>query len=66
MSFIIFFLHLSGSSASSPVLIYTPYFGDNLQCRSPGFNSYIGKIPWSRECLPIPVFCLENFTDRGA
>ena len=27
-----------------------------LQCRRPGFNPWVGKIPWRRERLPTPVF----------
>ena len=27
-----------------------------LQCRRPGFDLWIGKIPWRREWLPTPVF----------
>ena len=27
--------------------------------RKPGFESWVGKIPWRREWLPTPVFCLE-------
>ena len=27
-----------------------------LQCRRPGFNPWVGKIPWRRESLPTPVF----------
>ena len=27
-----------------------------LQCGRPGFNSWVGKIPWRRERLPTPVF----------
>ena len=30
----------------------------NLQCQRPGFNPCIGKIPWRRVQLPIPVFLL--------
>ena len=26
-----------------------------LQCRRPGFNSQVGKIPWRRKCQPAPV-----------
>ena len=26
-----------------------------LQCRRPGFNPWVGKIPWRREWLPTPV-----------
>ena len=29
---------------------------DCLQCRRPGFNPWVGKIPWRRERLPTPVF----------
>ena len=28
----------------------------NLQCRRPGFNPWVRKIPWRREWLPTPVF----------
>ena len=28
----------------------------NLQCRRPGFDPWVGKIPWRREWLPTPVF----------
>ena len=27
-----------------------------LQCGIPGFNPWVGKIPWRREQLPTPVF----------
>ena len=27
-----------------------------LQCGRPWFNSWVGKIPWRRDRLPIPVF----------
>ena len=26
-------------------------------------DSWVGKMPWRRERLPIPVFCLENSMD---
>ena len=26
--------------------------------RKPGFKSWVGKIPWRREWIPIPVFLL--------
>ena len=32
-----------------------------LQCGRPGFNSWVGKIPWQRERLPTPVFWPEEF-----
>ena len=28
----------------------------NLQCRRPGFDPWVWKIPWRREWLPTPVF----------
>jgi len=28
---------------------------NNLQCRRPGFDLWVGKIPWRRERLPTPV-----------
>ena len=27
-----------------------------LQCRRPQFNSWVGKIPWTKDRLPTPVF----------
>ena len=27
-----------------------------MQCGRPGFNSWVGKIPWRRYRLPTPVF----------
>ena len=27
-----------------------------MQCRRPGLNPWVAKIPWRREWLPIPVF----------
>ena len=35
----------------------------HLQCRRPGFNPWVGKIPWRRERLPNQYSGLENFTD---
>ena len=32
-----------------------------LQCRRPGFNHWIGNIPWRREWLPTPVFLPGEF-----
>ena len=33
----------------------------NLQCRKPGFDPWVGKIPWRRERLPTPVFWPGEF-----
>ena len=38
-----------------------------LQCRRPGFNPWVRKIPWIREGQPLLQYpCLENPPDRGA
>ena len=28
----------------------------HLQCRRPGFDPWVGKIPWRRKCQSTPVF----------
>ena len=33
----------------------------HLQCGRPGFDPWVGKIPWRRERLPIPVFWPGEF-----
>ena len=33
-----------------------------LQFRRPGFNSWVGKIPWRRVWLATPVFLPEEST----
>ena len=35
-----------------------------MWCRRPGFNPWVGKIPWRREWLPIPVFLPEEFHEQ--
>ena len=32
----------------------------------PGFNPWVGKIPWRRVCNPLLCSCLESPMDRGA
>ena len=32
-----------------------------LQCRRPGFDPWVRKIPWGREWLPTPVFLPGDF-----
>ena len=34
---------------------------NRLQCGRPGFNPWVGKIPWRRERLPTPVFWPGEF-----
>ena len=36
-----------------------------LQCRRPGFDPWVGKIPWRRKWQPTPVSCLKNPMDGG-
>ena len=40
--------------------------GVRLQCRRPGFNSWVWKIPWRRKWQPTPVFLTRNPKDIGA
>ena len=37
-----------------------------LQCRRPGFNPWVGKIPKEGNSNPLQYSCLENPMDRGA
>jgi len=30
--------------------------GKDLQCRRPGFDPWVGKIPWRRKSQSTPVF----------
>ena len=32
-----------------------------LQCERPGFDPWVGKIPWRKEWQPIPVFLPGEF-----
>ena len=34
---------------------------NHLQCRRPGFDPWVGKIPWRREQLPTPIFWPGEF-----
>ena len=40
--------------------------GSFLQCQRPGFNPWIGKIPWEGNGYLLQYSCLENPLDRGA
>jgi len=35
------------------------------ECRRPGFDPWVGKMPWRREWLPTPIFLLVNPMERG-
>ena len=48
------------------VFLYMGFTGGSdsrvhLQCGRPGFDSWVGKIPWGRERLPTPVFWPGEF-----
>ena len=36
------------------------------QCRRPGFDPWVGKIPWKMNGNPLQYPCLDNSMDRGA
>ena len=38
----------------------------HLQCRRPGFDPWVGKIPWRRKWQPTQYSCLESPMDGGA
>ena len=37
-----------------------------LQWGRPGIDPWVGKIPWRRECLPMPVFLLGESHRQGS
>ena len=51
---------LEKGKATHPSILGLPWwlswYRIRLQCRRPQFNSWVRKIPWRRERLPIPVF----------
>ena len=57
------------NSSVLPLLYGLPWWlrllRTHLQCGKPGFDPWVGKIPWRKEWLPIPVFFLQNSMDRG-
>ena len=54
-----------GSLALDTFSLYCPllvaHTMKNLQHRRPRFDLWVGKIPWRREWLPIPVFLPGEF-----
>ena len=38
----------------------------HLQCRRPGFDPWVGKVPWRKEWQPTPVFLPGESHGRGA
>ena len=58
---------LSGGFPCSSVGKRSAYgAGVCLQCRRPGFNSWVRKIPGEGNGNPLQYSCLENPIDRGA
>ena len=39
--------------------------GDCLQCRRPGFDPWVGKVPWRRSGYPLQYSCLGDPKDQG-
>ena len=46
---------------SNGLPLWLIWWGIWLQCGRPGFNPWVGKIPWRRERLPTPVFWPGEF-----
>ena len=45
----------------SAVPLWLSWLRIGLQCRKPGLDTWVGKIPWGRERLPTPVFWPGEF-----
>ena len=43
------------------LLLWLSWWRIHLQCGRPGFDPWVGKLPWRRERLPTPVFWLGEF-----
>ena len=61
--FLCFSVFKDSFAISSGLPLWFRWWRICLQCRRPGFGSWVGKIPWWREKLPTPVFGLENPID---
>ena len=48
-------------SLLSNVVLWLSWRRTCLQCGRPGFDPWVGKIPWRRERLPTPVFWPGEF-----
>ena len=52
-----------------PTLVFLGFPGGSvvknpLAIQRPGFDLWIGKIPWRRKCQPIPVFLPGKFNGK--
>ena len=52
---LLFLPFIRSCPVSRSLLFQLLSFIDCLQCRRPGFDAWIGKIPWSRRWQPTPV-----------
>ena len=53
-----------GQATHSSILrlpLWLSWWRIHLQCRRPGFDPWVGKIPWRKERLPTPVFWPGEF-----
>ena len=48
-----------GSSQALP--LWLSWYRIRLQCRRPGFDPWVGKMPWRTDRLPTPVFWPGEF-----
>ena len=60
-SFIPFPFPLCSSNGPLWLPLWLSWLRILLQCGRPGFDSWVGKIPWRREGLPTPVFWPGEF-----
>ena len=50
-----------GSAFKGGLLLWLSWSRIHLQCGTPGFDPWIGKMPWRRERVPTPVFWPGEF-----
>ena len=53
-----------GSANHSSILglpLWLSWYRIHLQCGRPGFDPWVGNIPWKRERLPTPIFWPREF-----
>ena len=55
------FMRLSWWLSSKRLPLWLSWQRIRLQCRRPGFDPWVGKIPWRRKRLPTPLFWPGEF-----
>ena len=58
-------LHFNKSIANNGLPKWLSGKESACQCRRPGFDPWVGKIPWRRNGSPLQYSCLKNSMDRG-